>query len=149
MRRTLALVILTAAVVIIFRVPAKASQSSQAGDRALRLMRLVISTEAARESNGQGYGNLVDVMLSPEWPHTNPIYQVNVLDSSSAEAGNYLVRMTTSNDRMHFQVSIEPSIPTRAVWRFSVMSGSLYTGQGPRLPCSPAWPVDLGVYVNE
>jgi hypothetical protein len=34
---------------------------------------------------------------------------MDVLDSSSARIGNYLVRITASDDKKHFQVSLEPA----------------------------------------
>jgi hypothetical protein len=79
-------------------------------------MRFVISIEEATAGSGKPCGNLTDVMQSPDWPDASQRYQdgfpaMDVVDSSSAQIGNYLMRITTSDDKKHFQASIEPIDP--------------------------------------
>ena len=116
MQRTLGVVLLTAAGIIPLRVIATSAQGSLPSDKTLLLMRLVISIEETLASPKTGYGNLIDVMQSPDWPDASRIHQdgipaIDVVDSSSAQIGNYLLRITTSHDKKHFQASLEPIDP--------------------------------------
>ncbi|HEY2645287.1 MAG TPA: hypothetical protein VGI56_16185, partial [Galbitalea sp.] len=86
-------------------------------DKALLLMRVVIAAEETLASTQKEYGNLTDVIQSPAFPDASGRTQVglpaamDVVDSSSAQIGNYLVRITTSEDKKHFQASLEPNDP--------------------------------------
>ena len=76
-------------------------------------MRSVIATEKTLASANKGYGNLIDVMQSVAWPDASRRIQdgfptMDVVDSSSAQIGDYIVRITTSDDKKHFQASLDP-----------------------------------------
>ena len=117
MRRTLGFVLLTAAGMLPLRVIATPTQESLSKDKGLLLMRLVIATEETLASTNKEYGNLIDVMQSPAFPDASQRTEVglpaamDVIDPSSAQTGNYLVRITTSEDKKHFQASLEPIDP--------------------------------------
>jgi hypothetical protein len=115
-RKTLGVVLFTAAGMIPLRVTATPAQGPLSAEKALFLMRLAISTEAALASNTNGYGNLIDVVKSPDWPDASQLEQfglpaMEIVDSNSAQGQGYLLRITASDDKRHFQASLEPIDP--------------------------------------
>jgi hypothetical protein len=145
-RRTLGVVLLTAAGLIPLRVIARPAQESLSLDRAIFLMRLVVSTEASGAPYKNGYLNLVNLVRDPEkWPDLSqrPQYglpNIEVVDSNSGRILNYLVQITTSDDKKHFQASFEPIDPkTCSPAIFADDRGVFYVGKG--LGCPASGPV--------
>ena len=142
MRRTLGVVLLTAAGMIPLRVIATPAQESLSLDRAIFLMRLVVSTEANGAPYENGYLNLANLVRASGWPDLSQRPQhdlpnIEVVDSSSGRILNYLVEITTSDDKKHFQASFEPIDPkTCSPAIFADDRGVFYVGKGLGCPAS-------------
>jgi hypothetical protein len=141
-RRTVGVVLLMVAGMIALQVIATSAQGSLPSDKSLLLMRLVISIEATFASPKMGYRNVIDVVQSPDWPDASRIHEdgipaIDVVDSSSAQIGNYLLRITTSDDKKHFQASLEPIDPkTCGQALFGDDRGVIYVGKGLGCPAN-------------
>ena len=98
-------------------------------------MRLMMGLEYDT-TNRKTFLNLVDLLRTPGWPDAasrkqDGLPDIEVIDSSSGEALDYIVQVTTSDDKKHFQASLEPNDPkTCAPGFFGDDRGVIYVGKG-------------------
>ena len=134
-RPLVASLLASAAMIAAPRMSATPRQETLSNDKSIFLMRLILGLEH-ETSDRTTYLNLVDLLRTPGWPNAADRQQdglpdIHVIDSSTGEALKYVVQVTTSDDRKHFQASLEPVDPkTCAQSFFTDDRGVIYVGKG-------------------
>lgn len=133
--RIVAVLTLTAAALIHSSVTATARQETLSVDKGVFLMRVILGYENPT-SDRKGYVNLADLLRTPEWPpdsrrQEEGLPEIHVIDSTSGTTLNYVVQVTTSDDKRHFQASLEPTDPKTCLGAlFTDDRGIIYVGKG-------------------
>lgn len=141
MLKLFAILFVTSTALVHSRVAATSRAESLSADKGVFLMRVIASAEHPT-ADRSGYLNLADLLSTPGLSDAAKRQQdglpdIQMIDSSSGAVLNYVVQVTTSDDKKHFQGSLEPTDPRTCLPAiFADDRGVFYVGKGLGCPSS-------------